>query len=142
MWFQKQVQLRPYHRGFHLVTTEITEKLPELKNYKTGLCHIFLPHTSASLTLNENADPNVRHDMEAFSNHYIPENEEYFLHVIEGSDDMPAHIKSSLFGADVMIPIADGWLVLAIWQGIWLGEHRDCGGSRHLIITLQGEGYT
>lgn len=142
MWFQKQVQLRPCQRGFHLVTAEITDQLSELKNYKTGLCHLFLQHTSASLTLNENADPNVRHDMEAFSNHYIPENEEYFLHVIEGSDDMPAHIKSSLFGADVNIPIIDGSLALGIRQGIWLGEHKGSGKSRNLIITLHGEGYT
>lgn len=142
MWLQKQVQLPPYHRGFHLITAEIVKHLPELTQFKTGLCHVFIQHTSASLTLNENADPNVRHDMETFSNHYIPENEAYFLHVIEGSDDMPAHIKSSLFGADVMIPITNGSLALGTWQGVWLGEHRDQGGSRNLIITLQGGSYT
>lgn len=141
MWLQKQVQLPPYQRGFHLITEEIKKNLPELAQYKTGLCHVFIQHTSASLTLNENADPNVRHDMETFSNHYIPENEEYFLHIIEGSDDMPAHIKSSLFGADVMIPITNGSLALGTWQGVWLGEHRDRGGNRNLIITLQGDAY-
>lgn len=141
MWFQKQVRLQPYQRGFHLITAEISAKLPELESYKTGLCHIFLQHTSASLTLNENADPDVRYDMETFINRYIAENKEYFLHVAEGSDDMPAHIKSSLFGADVMIPVADGSLALGTWQGIWLGEHRDIGGSRNLTITLQGENY-
>lgn len=141
MWLQKQVQLPPYQRGFHLITEEITKNLPELAQCKTGLCHVFIQHTSASLTLNENADPNVRHDMETFSNHYIPENEEYFLHIIEGSDDMPAHIKSSLFGADVMIPITNGSLALGTWQGVWLGEHRDRGGNRNLIITLQGDAY-
>ncbi|MFK0573383.1 secondary thiamine-phosphate synthase enzyme YjbQ [Endozoicomonas sp.] len=141
MWLQKQVGLSPYQRGFHLITEEITKNLPELTQYKTGLCHVFIQHTSASLTLNENADPNVRHDMETFSNHYVPESEDYFLHIIEGSDDMPAHIKSSLFGADVMIPISNGLLALGAWQGIWLGEHRDNGGGRNLIITLQGESY-
>lgn len=142
MWLQKQIQLPPYKRGFHLITPEITASIPELEGYRTGLCHIFLPHTTASLTLNENSDPNVRHDMEAFCSHYIPENEEYFLHVLAGRDDMPAHIKSSLFGADVMIPITDGTLALSAWQGVWLGEHRDRERSRNLIITLQGSGYT
>ncbi len=106
-----------YQRRFHLITEEITKNLPELAQCKTGLCYVFIQHASVSMTLNENADPNVCHDMETFSNHYIPENEEYFLHIIEGSDDMPAHIKFSLFGADVMIPITNGSLALGTWQG-------------------------
>ena len=141
MWLQKQIILPSYQRGFHIITEIITGKLPELAQYKTGLCHVFVQHTSASLTLNEKSDPNVRHDMEAFSRQYVPENKKYFMHILEGSDDMPAHIKSSLFGADVMIPIIDGALALGDWQGVWLGEHRNNSGSRRLIITLQGECY-
>ncbi len=142
MWLQKQIVLPAYQRGFHIITEIIIGKLPELAQYKTGLCHVFIQHTSASLTLNEKADCNVRHDMETFIKRYVPENKDYFVHILEGSDDMPAHIKSSLFGADVMIPITDGTLALGTWQGIWLGEHRNNGGSRRLIITLQGECYT
>ncbi len=112
MWLQKQVQRPVYKRGFHLITHHIERNLSELPQCKTGLCHLFIQHTSASLTINENADPDVRHDMEAFCHRYMPENEAYYLHTLEGSDDMPAHIKSSLFGADVMIPIVDGRFAL------------------------------
>ena len=142
MWLQKMIKLPVYKRGFHLITQQIESYLPEVSDYKVGLCHLFIQHTSASLTINENADPDVRHDMEAFSNRYMPENEAYFLHTLEGSDDMPAHIKSSLFGADVMVPVSEGCLVLGTWQGIWLGEHRDQGGSRKIFVTLQGDTYT
>ncbi|MGB1271818.1 MAG: secondary thiamine-phosphate synthase enzyme YjbQ [Endozoicomonas sp.] len=141
MWLQKTITLPPVRRGFHLITGDIERELKELTQLKTGLCHLFMQHTSASLTLNENADPHVRHDKEAFCRRSIPEDEEYYLHILEGRDDMPAHIKSSLFGADVMIPIRKGCLALGTWQGVWLGEHRDQGGSRNIIITLQGEGY-
>ena len=142
MWIQKQIQLPRYRRGFHLITSEIERNLPELSRYETGLCHLFIRHTSASLTLNENADPDVRQDVEAFCNQFIPENAAYFRHVVEGSDDMPAHIKSSFFGADVMIPVANGQLALGVWQGIWLGEHRNDGDCRTVLVTLQGALYT
>lgn len=140
-WQQKQISLKPRQRGFHLITDEIESLLPELHDYQVGLCHLFIQHTSASLTLNENADPDVRHDMEAFSLQAMPENADYYRHTLEGPDDMPAHIKSSVFGASVMIPIADGRLRLGTWQGIWLGEHRVQGGSRRVIVTLQGSPY-
>ena len=112
-----------------------------MKAFRVGLCHLFIQHTSASLTLNENADPDVRQDMEAHCNQFMPENAQYYEHTLEGSDDMPAHIKSSLFGADVMIPVNSGALQLGTWQGIWLGEHRNHGGCRKLIVTLQGKHY-
>ncbi len=141
MWRQQQIQLQPYSRGFHLITHEIESKLPELSEYRLGLCHLFLQHTSASLTLNENADPDVRIDMESYCRHAISENADYYRHTQEGSDDMPAHIKSSLFGADVLMPIEEGKLALGLWQGVWLGEHRNNGGRRNIIVTLQGNLY-
>ena len=140
-WHQAHIELSPRRRGFHLITQDIEQQLPELERYKTGLCHLFLQHTSASLTLNENAGPDVRHDMEAFCSHEIPERADYYRHTFEGPDDMPAHIKSSLFGASVMVPISTGRLALGTWQGIWLGEHRNAGGQRIVIATLQGEVY-
>jgi secondary thiamine-phosphate synthase enzyme len=139
MWRQKEVILTSKPRGFHLVTSEIVGQITELNAYKFGLAHFFIQHTSASLAINENADPSVRHDMEAFFNHSVPENEPYYMHTLEGSDDMPAHLKSVIIGTDLTIPIAKGRLLLGTWQGIYLCEHRDYGGQRHLIVTLTGE---
>lgn len=139
MWIQKEISLKARSRGFHLVTNEITSQLPELSKIKTGLAHIFIQHTSASLTLNENADPDVRVDMESHFNKLAPENAPDYVHTLEGSDDMPAHIKSSLLGASVTIPITNGRLNLGTWQGIYLCEHRNYGGSRKIVITIMGE---
>ncbi|MCU4674276.1 secondary thiamine-phosphate synthase enzyme YjbQ [Catenovulum sp. 2E275] len=139
MWFQKTINLSAKSRGFHLITSEIECLLPEIENYKIGLCHLMLQHTSASLTINENADPTVRSDFEAHVNHIVPENQPYYRHTYEGDDDMPAHIKSSLFGASLLIPIQHGEFGLGTWQGIYLGEHRNYGGSRRILVTLQGE---
>ncbi|GAB6263721.1 secondary thiamine-phosphate synthase enzyme YjbQ [Photobacterium sp. 53610] len=139
MWFQKSIQLKPRSRGFHLITDEIERQLPELSNFQIGLAHLFIQHTSASLTVNENADPTVRSDMEAHFNQSVPERAPYYRHTDEGDDDMPAHIKASTLGSSVTLPIASGRLALGTWQGIYLGEHRNHGGSRKVIITLQGE---
>ncbi|GAL24387.1 secondary thiamine-phosphate synthase enzyme YjbQ [Vibrio maritimus] len=139
MWQQKTLYLSAKKRGFHLITDEIEQQLPQLSDYSVGLLHLFIQHTSASLTLNENADPTVRTDMESHFNRYVPENAPYYRHTYEGSDDMPAHIKSSLLGASVSIPISNGRLALGTWQGIYLGEHRDFGGERRVIATLQGQ---
>lgn len=139
MWIQKQIRLNPKPRGFHLITTEILRELPELKQCRVGLLHVLIRHTSASLTINENADPSVRQDFESFFNRAVPENEPYYAHDDEGPDDLPAHIKASLLGAGVTIPVTDGRLNLGTWQGIYLCEHRDHGGSRNLVLTLQGE---
>ena len=138
-WFQKEIQLTPRPRGFHLITQEVRSQIPELKSYAVGLAQIFIKHTSASLTLNENASPDVRADMEAYFNRYVPENEPYYEHTIEGPDDMPAHIKASMLGSSLMLPIANGAFRLGTWQGIYLCEHRNHGGARKLVITLQGE---
>ncbi|MEF1204267.1 hypothetical protein C5F63_05955 [Photobacterium damselae subsp. damselae] len=139
MWQQKQIELTAKSRGFHLISDEIEQQLPELAQYTVGLCHIFILHTSASLTINENADPTVRSDLEAHINKLVPERAPYYRHTYEGDDDMPAHIKASLLGSSVMLPIKNGRLALGTWQGIYLGEHRDYGGRRHLMVTLQGE---
>lgn len=139
MWSQAQVQLRAKPRGFHLITDEIEQQLPQIQSISVGLLQLFIQHTSASLTLNENADPTVRSDMEAHFNHFVPQNAPYYRHTYEGDDDMPAHIKASILGASVMIPIRQGRLALGTWQGIYLGEHRDNGGKRTIIATLQGE---
>ncbi|MFH0259534.1 secondary thiamine-phosphate synthase enzyme YjbQ [Vibrio mediterranei] len=139
MWQQKTLYLSAKARGFHLITDEIEQQLPQLKDYSVGLLHLFIQHTSASLTLNENADPTVRSDIESHFNRYVPENAPYYKHTYEGSDDMPAHIKSSLLGASVTIPISQGQLALGTWQGIYLGEHRNFGGERRVIATLQGQ---
>jgi secondary thiamine-phosphate synthase enzyme len=138
-WFQKEIKLKPQSRGFHLITNEVLSQLPEIANIKIGLAHLLLKHTSASLTLNENFDPDVRSDMEKFFNHKVKENEPYYLHTSEGADDMPAHIKSSLLGSSLTIPISNGNFNLGTWQGIYLCEHRNHGGSRKLLITLHGE---
>ena len=139
MWFQKEIVLKPRPRGFHWVTAEVLAQLPEIQGLSVGLAHLFLQHTSASLTLNENADPDVRRDLEVHLNHLVPDGAPHFIHVLEGDDDMPAHVKSSLLGVSLLIPVQDGRLALGVWQGITLGEHRDHGGRRRLIVTLQGE---
>ena len=138
MWQQKQIQLKARNRGFHLITDEVERALPELRQIKIGLLHLFIQHSSASLTINENADPTVRTDMEKHFNKFVPEDAPYYQHTYEGSDDMPAHIKASTLGSSVTIPISNGCLNLGTWQGIYLGEHRDYGGSRNLIATIQG----
>ena len=138
-WYQKEIRLSPKSRGFHLVTREITRQLPELEAFQVGLAHIFIQHTSASLTLNENADPTVRVDMESHFNEMAPENAPYYLHTYEGPDDMPAHIKAALLGNSLTIPISNGRLNLGTWQGIYLCEHRNHARGRRLVITLHGE---
>ncbi|MDR4518751.1 MAG: secondary thiamine-phosphate synthase enzyme YjbQ [Nitrosomonas sp.] len=139
MWLQKQIYLKARPRGFHLITQEIVQQLPELSCVSVGLMHLFIQHTSASLTLNENADPTVRQDFESYFNHAVPEDEPYYQHVNEGSDDLPAHLKSSLLGCGLTIPVTDGRLNLGVWQGIYLCEHRNYGGGRSLLITVFGE---
>ena len=136
--FQKQIKLKPHSRGFHLITKTILENFAEIGEMKIGLLHVFIKHTSASLTINENADATVRTDFESHLNKMVPENAPYYLHNYEGSDDMPAHIKTSLMGSSLQIPITDGKLNLGIWQGIYLCEHRDHGGSRSLVLTAFG----
>ncbi len=137
-WSQHRVALKARPRGVHLVTSEIVEALPQLRELHVGLAHIFLRHTSASLTLNENASPDVRRDFETWFNVAVPE-EFAWTHTDEGSDDMPAHVKASLMGPSLTLPIADGRLALGTWQGIYLCEHRDRGGARSLLVTLHGE---
>ncbi|SMY18360.1 secondary thiamine-phosphate synthase enzyme YjbQ [Photobacterium aquimaris] len=139
MWYQKTIHLTPRARGFHLITAEIEQNLTVIQSLKVGIVHCFIQHTSASLTINENADPTVRDDMEAHFNHSVPERAAFYQHTYEGDDDMPAHIKTSLLGNSISIPITDGQLALGMWQGIYLGEHRDHGGSRRIVITVQGE---
>ncbi len=135
MIFQKEISLPPFPRGFHLITGYISEELPK----KSGMLNLFIKHTSASLTLNENADPTVRQDFETHFNVMVPESANYFLHTFEGPDDMTSHIKSSLLGSNVNIPIQNGRLLLGTWQGIYLCEHRNHGGERNLVITVLGE---
>jgi len=139
MWLQKEIRLQPKPRGFHLVTDEVLRALPELRDFKVGMMNVFILHTSASLTLNENADPTVRQDFESYFNRAVPEDEPYYRHQDEGSDDLPAHIKSSLLGASLNIPVANGRPVLGTWQGIYLCEHRNHGGGRRIVVTMQGE---
>lgn len=136
--YQKEIQLPAYSRGYHLITQLLINACPEINEIKTGFFQAFLKHTSASLTINENADPTVRQDFETHINKMVPENMEYYKHDYEGSDDMPAHIKSSLLGCQVQIPITNGKLNLGTWQGIYLGEHRNYGGERKVVITVLG----
>ena len=138
MWIQKTITLSPKSRGFHIITNDVLENIPELKDLKTGILQLFIKHTSASLTINENADPTVRTDFESHFNMLAPENQSYYQHTFEGSDDIPAHLKASLLGSSVSIPITDGKLNLGTWQGIYLCEHRNRGSDRKLIITIQG----
>ncbi len=137
--FQQQLQLKEKRRGYHLITSAIEQALPQLSELKTGVCQVFIQHTSASLTINENASPTVRKDFETFFNKIVPENDPDYLHNDEGSDDMPAHLKASLLGSSVMIPVRNGRLAFGTWQDIYLCEHRNDGGERSLIITIWGE---
>jgi secondary thiamine-phosphate synthase enzyme len=139
MWLQKEINLNARRRGFHLITEELLRELPELRTIKIGMMNVFIMHTSASLTLNENADPTVRQDFENYFNRAVPEDEPYYRHQDEGADDLPAHLKSSLLGCSLSIPIGNGQLKLGTWQGIYLCEHRNHAGSRRIIITIQGE---
>ena len=138
-WYQKELTLKPRGRGFHLVTDEILLQLSEIKKIKVGSMHIHIKHTSASLTLNENYDPDVRGDMERFFNKIVKENEPWYEHNAEGSDDMPAHIKSTIIGTSLTIPITNGQLNLGTWQGIYLCEHRNHAGSRKIVVTISGK---
>lgn len=138
LW-QTSLTLAPKQRGFHLITPDIMKALPQIDRLKAGMCQIFIQHTSASLTINENADPTVRSDFETYFNKAVPENDPDFLHNYEGSDDMPAHLKSSILGCSVIVPIRNGQLALGTWQGVYLCEHRNHGGKRNLIITAWGE---
>ena len=139
MWIQKTITISKKTKGFHLITNEVMGEIIELKKIKKGLLHLFIKHTSASLTINESADPTVRKDFESYFNQMVPENQPYYQHTFEGPDDMPAHLKASILGSTVFIPITNGELVLGTWQGIYLCEHRNHGGSRSLVATLFGE---
>ena len=139
MYYQREITLHPYPRGFHVITSEIEEAVPEIKKIKIGLAHIFIKHTSASLTINENVSPDVRSDLQKFFGRLVPDDTPYFEHTLEGADDMSAHVKSSLLGQSLTIPITDGRLNLGTWQGIYLGEHRRHGGARKIVVTLVGE---
>ncbi len=141
MWQQTLITLPPKPRGFHLVTEEILAQLPELRRYRVGLLHLWLQHTSASLTVNENADPAVRRDFERFFNRLVPQGESGYEHDYEGPDDLPAHFKGSLLGCQLSLPVQDGQLAMGTWQGVYLGEHRDHGSSRRVLATLHGEAY-
>ena len=137
-FYQIEIQLKPFSRGFHLITSEIVNQIPEIKSIEIGHLQVFIKHTSASLTINENADSTVREDFEAHMNMMVPENQPYYKHTIEGSDDMPAHIKASIMGSSVTLPITNGRLNLGIWQGIYLCEHRDHASGRKLVVTIFG----
>ncbi len=139
MWIQREFLLLERQRGFHLITDEILSVIPELAGVECGLLHIFIKHTSASLTINENADPTVRLDMESHFNRFVPEGAPYYKHAYEGDDDMPAHIKNCLLGSSCSVPITKGTLNLGIWQGIYLCEHRNQGGNRRIVVTIQGQ---
>ena len=136
---QKEIVLPAYRRGFHLITEHIVREFPELKSISTGLLHIHLKHTSAGLSLNENADPTVRHDFESYFNRTVPEDADGYQHDDEGSDDMPAHLKSSMLGCQLTIPVTSGMLNLGTWQGVYLCEFRNRGGGRRIVLTVQGE---
>ena len=138
-FYQSQLNLKPYSRGFHLITDTVLNSIPKIKTIKVGILQVFIQHTSASLTINENADPTVRIDFESHFNKLIPEKMPYYQHDYEGDDDMPAHLKNAVLGSSIQIPIINGKLNMGIWQGIYLCEHRDYGGSRSLVITAFGE---
>ena len=140
MFIQREITLRPKSRGFHLITGEILNDIPELKQIKTGIAHIFIKHTSASLSINENADPSVRADMETYFNRAVPEKDAlHYEHTLEGTDDMTSHIKATIIGSSVTIPISNGRFNLGTWQGIYLCEHRNYGGARDIVVTILGE---
>lgn len=137
--YQQAIALRERRRGFHIITEDVKQALPQIAELKTGMCQVFIQHTSASLTVNENADPTVRQDFETYFNKAVPETDPDYIHTDEGPDDMPAHLKAAMLGSSVTIPIRNGRLALGTWQGIYLCEHRDYGGRRHLVITAWGE---
>jgi secondary thiamine-phosphate synthase enzyme len=139
VWIQTRIELRPRPRGFHLVTSEIVDGVPELGSMSVGIATVFMQHTSASLTLNENASPDVRRDFAAWFDRAVPDGAGYFAHTLEGPDDMPAHIKASLTGSSLVLPVARGRLALGTWQGIYLCEHRNDGGARNVVVTAFGE---
>jgi len=138
-WYQRTIVLAPRPRGFHLVTDEVVRALPELVHIRVGIAHFFIRHTSASLCINENADPTVRSDLESHFNQLVPEHAPHFRHTTEGPDDMPAHVKAALIGSSLAIPVTDGRLNLGTWQGICLCEHRNRGGARQVVVTMEGE---
>jgi len=138
-WVQRIIRLNTRPRGFHIITNEVVSQLPELKEIETGLLHLFIQHTSASLVINENASPDVRSDLERHLQEMVPDGPHHYEHTLEGSDDMPAHIKATLLGSSVSIPVRHGVLLLGTWQGIYLGEHRNDGGSRIVVATLHGQ---
>ena len=139
MWIQKNISIEKKQKGFHLVTDQIVNQIPEIDQIQIGLLHVFILHTSASITLNENMDRSVRDDFESYFDHLVPENQTYFTHIYEGSDDMPAHLKSSILDSSIFIPISNGSLKLGTWQGIYLCEHRKDASSRNIVLTIQGE---
>jgi secondary thiamine-phosphate synthase enzyme len=139
IWVQRELRLEPRPRGFHLVTDEVADAVPELERIEVGMANVFIRHTSASLTLNENASPAVRRDFRSWFDRAVPEEAPYWTHTLEGPDDMPAHLKASLLGPSVTVPVARGRLALGTWQGIYLCEHRDSGGARELVVTAWGE---
>ena len=139
MWIQKEITINQKPRGFHLITDEVVRAIPEIQKIEMGTIQVFMKHTSASLTINEDADPTVRADFESHFDQMVPENAPYYRHTFEGTDDMPAHLKSSILGSSVNIPVTNGNLNLGTWQGIYLCEHRNHGGSRRLVVTVQGE---
>ncbi|MGI8804944.1 MAG: secondary thiamine-phosphate synthase enzyme YjbQ [Thermoleophilaceae bacterium] len=139
MWMQRTVRLGSFPRGFHLVTREVEEAVPELGRLRVGVAHVFVRHTSASLTLNENASADVRRDLESWFSEAVPEDASYWTHTVEGPDDMPAHVKAALLGSSVTVPVTDGSLALGTWQGIYLCEHRDSASGRELVVTVWGE---
>ena len=139
MWFQKQISISPKPRGFHLITNDIINNISVMSTVKNGILNLFIKHTSASLTINENADTTVRSDFESHFNYLVPEKQGYYSHTMEGPDDMPAHLKSSILGSSIHIPITNGNLNLGTWQGIYLCEHRNRGGSRKIVATINGD---
>jgi len=139
MWLQRVIRLSPRSRGFHLVTAEVLDELPELRQISVGILHLLIQHTSASLALSENASPEVRRDFESWFSQAVPEGAPYWTHTLEGDDDMPAHVKAALLGPSLTLPVSEGRLALGTWQGIYLCEHRDRGGSRSLVATAWGE---
>ena len=139
MWMQKNISIKSISRGFHIITDQVTDQIPEIKTIKIGILHLFIKHTSASLTINENADKTVRNDFEEHFNEMVPENQSYYQHTYEGPDDMPAHLKASILGSSLSIPISNGHLNMGTWQGIYLCEHRDNTFQRKMVATIQGE---
>lgn len=139
MWIQKNIAIEKKQKGFHLITDQLIDQIPEINKLNIGLLHVFILHTSASITLNENMDSSVRDDFESFFNHLVPEDQNYFRHTYEGSDDMPAHLKSSILGSSIIIPISNGRLKLGTWQGIYLCEHRRNASPRKIMLTIYGE---